>query len=552
MTASIGVLAAMTASVLSLWAPPPAAALSTPTIATTASGSGPLGGMVGDEAVLTGGSAESGSILFQLFEPGDPMCTGTPVFTSTVVVTGNGRYVSEPFWPSAPGAYRFLASYSGDLANAPASTLCGDAGETVTMTLASPTLVTTASGSVPVGGQVSDAALLSGGYLESGSITFTLFGPDDATCSLAPAFTQTVPIAYGGRYSSSPFTVTQPGTYRFVAAYSGDGENAPVATACGEQGETVLVTAAPVSPTLTVSASPRAIVGEQIRATVVLSAPGNPTGTITFLLYGPNDATCSGGAIASTTAVMGSGSYVSAPYTATVAGVYRFVATYSGDASFGSAASACTEPDAAVAVEPVPAPILARTFSVASVSGKVLVGSPSAGSAAAATRAHAGSIEYVQVTTPRSFPVGSIVDARGGSARVTTASNTRGGTQSGVFVGGPFRVLQSGGQRGLTQLVLLDGARAAGVCTRTARARAVTSRLPPSVIARLHSQVAGRFRTDARYSSASVHGTIWDTEDRCDGTLTRVYRGVVEVFDYRRHRSVILHAGMSYLAKAPR
>jgi hypothetical protein len=548
----MSILAAMTVSVPSMWTATSAAALSTPTIATTASGSGPMGGMVGDEAVLTGGSAESGSILFQLFGPGDPTCMGTPVFTSTVTVAGDGRYLSGPFWPSATGAYRFLASYSGDLANAPASTLCSDTGETVTMTPATPTLVTTASGSVPVGRQVSDAALLSGGYLESGTITFTLFGPDDATCSLAPAFTQTVPIAYGERYSSSPFTVTRPGTYRFVAAYSGDGQNAPVATACGEQGETVLVTAAPVSPTLTARLSPRAIAGEQIRAAVVLSAPGNPTGTITFRLYGPNDAACSGGAVAaSTTAVTGSGSYVSAPYTATVAGVYRFVANYSGDASFGSAASVCTEPNAAVAVEPVPAPILAKTFSVARVSGEVLVGSPSAGSAAAPTRARAASVEYVQVTTPRNFPVGSIVDVRDGSARVTTASNTRGGTQSGVFMGGPFRVVQSGGQRGLTQLVLLDGARAAGVCKRTARSRAVTSsRLPPSVIARLHSQVAGRFRTDARYSSASVHGTVWDTEDRCNGTLTRVHRGVVKVFDYRRHRSVILHAGMSYLAKA--
>ena len=422
---------------------------------------------------------------------------------------------------------------------------------TTAAALNTPTIVTTASGSVPVGGQVSDTALLSGGYPESGTLTFTLFGPDDAMCSLAPAFTQTVPVVVNEeRYSSSPFTVTRPGTYRFVAAYSGDAGDAAVATACGDQGETVLVPAAPVSPTLTASASPPAIAGEQIRGAVVLSAPGNPTGTITFRLYGPNDATCSGGAIAaSTRAVMGSGSYVSDPYTATATGVYRFVATYSGDASFGLAASACTEPNAAVAVEPVPAPTLARTFSVARVSGEVLVRSPGAGSAAAA-RARAGSVEYIQVTTPRNFPVGSIVDALGGSARVTTASNTRGGTQSGVFVGGPFRVLQSGGQRGLTRLVLLDGARAAGVCARRARARAAT-RLPPRVIARLHSQVAGRFRTDGRYSSASVHGTVWDTEDRCDGTLTRVHRGVVEVFDHVRHRSVLLHAGMSYLAKAP-
>jgi hypothetical protein len=40
------------------------------------------------------------------------------------------------------------------------------------------------------------------------------------------------------------------------------------------------------------------------------------------------------------------------------------------------------------------------------------------------------------------------------------------------------------------------------------------------------------------------------TEDRCDGTLTRVLTGAVRVRDLRRHRTVVVRAGHRYLARA--
>jgi hypothetical protein len=49
-----------------------------------------------------------------------------------------------------------------------------------------------------------------------------------------------------------------------------------------------------------------------------------------------------------------------------------------------------------------------------------------------------------------------------------------------------------------------------------------------------------------------VRGTRWLTEDRCDGTLTRVTNGAVVVRDFKRHRSVVVRAGHSYLARAHR
>jgi hypothetical protein len=47
-----------------------------------------------------------------------------------------------------------------------------------------------------------------------------------------------------------------------------------------------------------------------------------------------------------------------------------------------------------------------------------------------------------------------------------------------------------------------------------------------------------------------VRGTIWLTQDRCDGTLTTVKRGTVSVRDLKRRRTVSVKAGHSYLARA--
>lgn len=48
---------------------------------------------------------------------------------------------------------------------------------------------------------------------------------------------------------------------------------------------------------------------------------------------------------------------------------------------------------------------------------------------------------------------------------------------------------------------------------------------------------------------ATVRGTLWQTVERCDGTLTRVRQGVVVVRDLRLRRAVRVTAGHSYLAR---
>ena len=65
-------------------------------------------------------------------------------------------------------------------------------------------------------------------------------------------------------------------------------------------------------------------------------------------------------------------------------------------------------------------------------------------------------------------------------------------------------------------------------------------------------QRQGQVPHNGKYSSATVRGTIWLTSDRCDGTLTTVRRGTVSVRDLRRHKTVTVKAGHSYLARARR
>lgn len=128
--------------------------------------------------------------------------------------------------------------------------------------LVNPTIATQASAPVTVGGNISDTATLSGGNNPTGTITFQVFGPDDATCTGDPAFTSnaTAPVTGNGIYTSASFPTTAPGTYRFVATYSGDANNNPALGHCNDRGESVVVNpAAPVVvPTPPVVPSPPA------------------------------------------------------------------------------------------------------------------------------------------------------------------------------------------------------------------------------------------------------------------------------------------------------
>ena len=201
-----------------------------------------------------------------------------------------------------------------------------------------------------------------------------------------------------------------------------------------------------------------------------------------------------------------------------------------------------SDPDADPDADTDPAPVLAppappelgQTLGAAPRAGSVLVRLP-------------GSTRAVALTDAASIPVGSILDARKGTVALSSALPGD-DTQTGTFHGGLFEVRQPTGARGMTELVLRGPL---PTCTGGgARAAAASARRPPRGLWGRDDH--GRFRTRGSNSVATVRGTAWYVEDRCDGTLTRVSKGSVSVRDLRRQRTVIVHAGQSYLARSVR
>jgi hypothetical protein len=140
--------------------------------------------------------------------------------------------------------------------------------------------------------------------------------------------------------------------------------------------------------------------------------------------------------------------------------------------------------------------------------------------------------------------VNSTVDTTRGVVTLTSVA-PGGGLQTANFAGGVFRVSKT--TAAATQLTLAGGN--FGVCNARRTAAKPRPKRRTTVVRRLWGNGKGRFATAGRYAAATVRGTVWRTDDRCDGTLVFVKRGRVAVFDRRRHRTVIVTAGHSYLAR---
>ncbi|HEY4828074.1 MAG TPA: IPT/TIG domain-containing protein [Solirubrobacteraceae bacterium] len=190
-----------------------------------------------------------------------------------------------------------------------------------------------------------------------------------------------------------------------------------------------------------------------------------------------------------------------------------------------------------------PPPILGQSFNVRTISGLVLVKVP-----------HGG---FVPLTELKRLPSGTEVDARLGSLELITSNGEKGKTQHGTFGGAIFKLTQtrSGATKGLVTLSIVEnafkGAPSYALCTKHPAGEASAAALSSKTLQLLHASGHGKFRTSGRYSAATVRGTIWTIADRCDGTLVHDVTDSVSVTDFVHHKTIILHSGQSYLAKAP-
>ncbi len=329
-----------------------------------------LGGAFHDTATVAppagGAPAPTGTVTFNVYGPSDPACASAPALTATAALSG-GSATSSSFTPARTGAYRVVAAYGGDANYLPSASSCGDPGETVTVGRAPLVLATAvAPASLALGGSFADTASLgpvpAGAAAPSGSVTFQVYGPGDPTCAATPVFTSINPLgADGNSATSGRFTPSSAGTYRVIASYAGDADYTPSTSACADPAEAAAVGRA-TALALTTDAGPEAIaLGASFNDAATLGpAPAGaaaPTGTVTFAVFGPADATCSAAPVFTSTNALTRGGTAAASdsFTPTLAGTYRVVATYSGDGNYPTSTTACADPTEAVVVS-APAP----------------------------------------------------------------------------------------------------------------------------------------------------------------------------------------------------
>jgi hypothetical protein len=163
-----------------------------------------------------------------------------------------------------------------------------------------------------------------------------------------------------------------------------------------------------------------------------------------------------------------------------------------------------------------------------------------------------GASDPVPLEQGASVPVGSVLDARHGEVTVNTAPREDGAKQFATFSGAAFQVLQSKTGPVTTEIRLRGGSFSS--CGRSpgssifGRVFASGNRGSRKVRS-LWGHGKGHFRTSGRNGAATVRGTFWLTQDRCDGTLVRVRRGLVGVRDFKKHKTIAVPAGHSYLAR---
>jgi TolB protein len=172
---------------------------------------------------------------------------------------------------------------------------------------------------------------------------------------------------------------------------------------------------------------------------------------------------------------------------------------------------------------PARVPSFKSTANATPTRGKVLVRVP-------------GASAFAALTAPREIPLGTRLDTRHGTVKLTTALPGHRGTGTTTASRGIFALSQTATTTDLT----LDFPR----CP-SARASVVRRPPPPDVAAvKVKARSSRRYpvRVKGRYSIGASYGTEWTTTNRCSGTTTRVTEGTVAVRDLVAKRTVAVRS----------
>jgi hypothetical protein len=199
----------------------------------------------------------------------------------------------------------------------------------------SPSIATTLSAeTITVGDTVHDSATLTGATANAGgTVTYTVYTND--TCTEDPQDAGTKTVTNGVVPDSDPITFNTAGDYYWQAVYSGDANNTAATSLCTSEHLVV------AKQNTAMTTAQNLIPNDDANLSGATSTAG---GTITFQLFSPNDATCSGTpAYTQTVNVSGPGTYstTNTTFIASTEGTWRWQVSYSGDANNEDSTSAC-------------------------------------------------------------------------------------------------------------------------------------------------------------------------------------------------------------------
>jgi LPXTG-site transpeptidase (sortase) family protein len=299
-------------------------------------------------------------------------CSNGTTYPGTLTVTTNGTTgtpeidLTTGFVPAASSCTVTISITSTTPGQYPNTILAGNihthegysnkepTSDTVTF-LGAPTLATTQSLGGDIGTILQDSASLTGGDSPTGPVTFRLYPPSDPTCLGSPVYTEAVAAAPYA--TTTGFSANDLGTYHWTAYYSGDGNNGPASSNCSAEP----VTITKPTPSITTLASPDSTtVFQTITAgdSATLSGGINPTGSISFTLF--SDATCSTPVpgMSGNVPLSGGTASWSNSWTPSLAGIYYWMASYSGDPLNDANTSACAAANEQITVSPLSGPNL--------------------------------------------------------------------------------------------------------------------------------------------------------------------------------------------------
>jgi LCCL domain len=142
------------------------------------------------------------------------------------------------------------------------------------------------------------------------------------------------------------------------------------------------------------------------------------------------------------------------------------------------------------------------------------------------------------------IPYNATVDVTNG--RLLLKADVGSVTVFGAGVSAVFKLLRgTDNKKPIVEMRLVKGD--FSVCPK--RKPKSATRSAATVVRQIWGDGKGSFRTNGRYATATVRGTIWLTADRCDGTFVKVDRGVIQVNDRPARRQVTVRAPQSYLAR---